>query len=578
MLIRAKIYLLCIAILITKDYNLHAQYGTNPTYPQGYFMYPVKAAIGLNANFGELRPNHWHMGLDCKTDKRENLPLLAAADGYIAKIKIEPYGFGRAIYINHPNGYTTLYAHCNDFYPALEAWVKQQQYAARKWHIFIDSIPANLFPVTKGQYIANSGNTGGSQGPHLHFEIRHTATDKVLNPLLFGFNIPDNVPPKISKLVVYDRCQSVYQQNAITKNLTYTKGVYDAGIITINTEQVSFAIAASDAVNGSTNPNGIYEATVYDNDVALCGFRLNDIGYNETRYLNAHIDYKMKAAGGSYVQHVSALPGYTTGIYTKFSSDGVVHLTDGLPHRIKIIVKDVALNASVVQYTIINKNAAVTRSKDSMRNATTIPFYSNNVNVLDKEDIFFYLPQAALYDSIHFTYAKATSNSPKLYSAIHQVHTATVPLHVYFTINLKANKDVSNAIINKLLIKNTYGSKYDVAKANFANGWYSASFRNFGTYSLVYDAVPPVVVPIGIKEGSNLSKAKGFSIQVTDDYESIRNFEATVDGQWILCSNDKGKVFKHTFDQVTTPGSHVLRITVQDEAGNTTEKNINFTR
>ena len=199
-------------ILMLLNVNIgKAQFFINKNYPQNYFTYPVAAIKGLAANFGELRPNHYHMGLDCRTDQTQNKKVLAAADGYIAKIKIESFGFGQAIYINHPNGLTTLYAHLNYFYPALEKYVKEQQYALKSWAVYLD-IPANLFPVHKGDTIALSGNRGGSQGPHLHFEIRDTKTDKVLNPFLFNFGIPDDVAPDIYKLAVYDRCVSTYEQ------------------------------------------------------------------------------------------------------------------------------------------------------------------------------------------------------------------------------------------------------------------------------------------------------------------------------------------------------------------------------
>ena len=180
-------------------------------YPKGYFTWPVLAEKALAANFGELRPNHYHMGLDCKTNQKENLPIVAAADGYVAKVKIEPFGFGRCIYINHPNGLTTLYAHLNDFYPALENYIKQQQYKMQSWKLFLENIPANLFPVKKGQLIAYSGNTGSSQCPHLHFEIRDTKTDKVLNPLLIGFHITENIAPAVLRLAEYDRKKSTYE-------------------------------------------------------------------------------------------------------------------------------------------------------------------------------------------------------------------------------------------------------------------------------------------------------------------------------------------------------------------------------
>src|SRR3954451_17526096 len=146
---------------------------SSDVYPQGYFRNPLGIPIQLAANFGELRTNHFHMGFDIRTQQRENLPVYAAAQGYVSRIKIEKSGFGRAIYISHPNGYTTLYAHLNDFYEELNSYVKDKQYADKQWEQEIDLKP-NQFPVEKGQIIAYSGNTGGSEGPHLHFEIRDT--------------------------------------------------------------------------------------------------------------------------------------------------------------------------------------------------------------------------------------------------------------------------------------------------------------------------------------------------------------------------------------------------------------------
>ena len=269
--------------------SVNAQLFPQKNYLQGYFIWPVMAKKALAANFGELRPNHYHMGLDCKTDQKENLHVVAAADGYIAKIKIEPYGFGRCIYINHPNGLTTLYAHLNDFYPELEKYVKEQQYKMESWKIFID-VPEGLLPVKKGQFIAYSGNTGGSQGPHTHFEIRDTKTDKVMNPLLFGFPLADNIAPAILRLAVYDRGTSTYEQSPRFIPVKKINGIYTTvpGQLLLNLDKVSFAITAYDRYSGSTNQNGIYEATLYNDDNPVVGFQLDSISYDETRYLNAH--------------------------------------------------------------------------------------------------------------------------------------------------------------------------------------------------------------------------------------------------------------------------------------------------
>src|SRR5690606_18972007 len=140
-----------------------------------------------------LRSNHFHMGIDFRTQQRENLPVHACAEGYVSRIKVEPGGYGRAVYIDHPNGMTTVYAHLHDFFPALEQYVQQKQYERESWAVDLD-IPAGLFPLKKGQFFAYSGNTGGSAGPHVHFEIRDTYSDQCINPLLFGFPLADNIP------------------------------------------------------------------------------------------------------------------------------------------------------------------------------------------------------------------------------------------------------------------------------------------------------------------------------------------------------------------------------------------------
>lgn len=191
--------------------TINAQFFPTKNYPKDYFIYPVDARISLAANFGELRANHYHMGLDCRTNQIINRPVKAAADGYIARVTIAPFGFGQAIYINHPNGLTTVYGHLHSFTPLLEKYVKEKQYLQESWNIDL-KFPPGLFPVKQGQLIARSGSTGGSQGPHCHFEIRDTKTDKVLNPLLFNLPIPDNVPPSIVRLYMYDRCKSTYSQ------------------------------------------------------------------------------------------------------------------------------------------------------------------------------------------------------------------------------------------------------------------------------------------------------------------------------------------------------------------------------
>jgi hypothetical protein len=548
-------------------------------YPKGYFIYPVDARISIAANYGELRPNHYHMGLDCRTNQVQNRPVKAAAEGYVAHVRIEPFGFGRAIYINHPNGLTTLYGHLNKFYPALEKYVKEQQYKLKSWQVFLD-IPAGMFPVKQGQFIAYSGNAGGSQGPHCHFEIRDTKTDKVLNPLLFGFPIPDNVPPTIVRLAMYDRDISTYSQSPKLFSLKKVNGNYTITqpFITVNSNKISFGISANDKVSGSSNPNGIYESMLYLDEKAVVGFEIDSITYDETRYLNAHIDYKTRAAGGPFIEHLSRLPGYPQGVYKDFSGDGVIELSDDNLHQLKIVVKDPYRNTSILNFKIkkgIDREREVTKDAASIYNKQE--FHPGFVNIFDGEDLQLILKPEDLYDSFAFVHTKIMVPSPLAYSAIHSVESGLVPVHGDFTLRIKADRPVPASLRDRMLIKRTWGPKTEVVKATGEGEWFTAEFKSFGNFELIADDEPPVITG-GFHDNANLSKASRIIFIPKDNNKEIKNFSAELDGKWLMFTNDKGRAFIYIFDEKCSRGNHELIISVQDEAGNTKEKIYHFSR
>ncbi len=571
--------ILVLTALVSAGIFSSAQILPVPAYPRGYFQWPLTLKPALVANFGELRPNHYHMGLDCRTDQKQNQVVMAAAEGYIAKVKIEPFGFGRCIYINHPNGLTTVYAHLNDFNPGLEKYVTAQQYSLKSWKVFLD-IPANLFPVTRGQFIAFSGTTGGSEGPHLHFEIRETNTDKVLNPLLFDLPITDNIAPDIIKLALYDRGISTYEQSPQLYALKKINGVYTSlpALLMINANKISFGITSFDRYTGSTNRNGIFQALLYDNEVPVVGFQMNSISYDETRYLNAHIDYKLRSSGGPFVQHLSRLPGYTNGIYKVINGDGVIDITGDSVHKIKIEVKDANGNTSLVQFDIKRNTALPKKTNTAVLSASQQKeFYPGLVNVFENKNMGFYLPEKCLYDSFRFQYKEII---PATGNTIYQVHNNSVPLQIGFPLKMKGN--IPAALKDKAVIERSWNTKTDFAKAipvTVSNeDWYVASFREFGNFQLEVDTIPPVISPIGFTEGMNMAKQKRLAFVVTDNSGEVKNFTATLDGKWLRFSNDKGRTFIYNFDEMCPAGQHELIISAEDLVGNKTERTYHFTR
>jgi hypothetical protein len=554
-----------------------AQFFPSKNYPKDYFIYPVDAKISLAANFGELRPNHYHMGLDCRTNQVINRPVKAAAAGYIARVTVAPFGFGQAIYINHPNGLTTVYGHLHSFFPALEKYVKEQQYNQESWNVDL-KIPPALFPVKQGQFIANSGNTGGSQGPHCHFEIRDTKTDKVLNPLLFNLPIPDNVPPTIVSLYMYDRCKSTYSESPQHLPIKKISEKYTTveNVISVHTDKISFGISANDKQSGSNNPNGIYEAIIYLDEQPLSAFQLDSITYDESRYVNANIDYKTRAGGGPYIQHLSRLAGYPQGVYKDINGDGVIELKDSNVHQVKIVVKDARNNTSILRFKI-KKGLIVETGKPDNIDYEKKEFQPGFVNVFENENVQAYLPAGTLYDSVAFSYSEKKSTSSESFSSIYSILSGLIPAQSYFTVRIKADKNIPDNLFDKILMKRSWNGKSDLVKATKNGDWYSAKFNAFGNFELIADDEPPVI-HANFQDNALLSRSREIVISPKDNNDVVKNFRAELDGKWLRFTNDKGRSFIYIFDEKCARGKHELKITAEDEAGNKTERILHFTR
>ena len=551
--------------------NNFSQDSPGHKYPQGYFRNPLNIPMSLTANFGELRDSHWHMGLDFRTDSKENFPVFAAADGYVAYVGIRPKSFGKYMIVNHPNGYSTLYAHLNSFYPELEAYVKDQQYKKESWAIEL-SLPDKMFSIKKSDTIALSGNTGGSQGPHLHFEIRKTKTGHSLNPLLFGFDLKDNVPPVITRLAFYNRNISTYSQTPTLVKIKKTdSGYYTVPpIIQTGFAKISFAIGAVDLVSGSPNPNGVYGAIIDFDDRPQTEFMIDNIDYDQSEYVNAHIDHLYKENSGLYLQHLAPLPGENSNVYQEIDGNGIIELKDTLEHKVRIEVMDANDNLSELFIKIQYKDSLARFIKKTI--STQQKFIPNQVNILEQKDFEVYLPEKSLFDTVSSIYYFQNQFLPGSVSANHHLNDPSIPLYENIVIRIKPTVTIPGYQMNNIVIKREWKGNYSVKKAVWQNGWVSATFGDFGNFQAFIDQEPPKIEPpVKQKDTLDFSPLDRIVFTPSDNF-GIDSFRAELNGKWMLFSNDKGRNYIYKFDDSFPFGVYELKVKVEDLVGNVTEK------
>lgn len=316
------------------------------------FISPLKIPQLLSANFGELRIDHFHSGLDIKTQSVTGKEVVASASGYIYRISVSPGGFGNAIYIRHPSGYSTVYGHLDRFATKIEDYVKQQQYAKKSFQIVLYP-EKEEFPVKQGELIGYSGNSGSSGGPHLHFEIRKSDNEKPINPLLFEFGIADNIKPVIEKLFIYpiNRHTVINDQNRIKKiNVTGGQGVYS--VTQENEISISglagFGIKAYDMLNDSPNKVAVYSIELSIDSTSVFKYVMDGFSFDESRYINSHIDYETYMKDNIYIERAFVLPDDRLSVYKNVINRGLFNFNDDKLHYAKIIVTDANNNKSVL--------------------------------------------------------------------------------------------------------------------------------------------------------------------------------------------------------------------------------------
>ena len=533
-------------------------------YPDTLFTSPLDVAVIPSGTFGELRSNHFHSGLDIKTQGREGLPVYAIGNGYVSRIKVGHWGFGKVLYVDHPGGYTSVYAHLQKFSPAIEAYIKERQYKKESYEI--ELFPkADELPLEKQQLIAYTGNTGSSGGPHLHFEIRERDSQKPINPILFGLKVKDTKPPSVNGLFAYALSDSA-RINRTNRMLQLPLHKQKDGSFLTDTlyaeGKIGFGIDVHDSQDLTYNKNGIYALEMRVNDTLYLHYDFETFSFGETAYINTLIDYGHYARTRQRIQQCFVLPFNRLSIYREKRDNGIIHVKDSMFYRVVIKALDLGNNESVIHIPVAGKKQPLLHKKENFRTDT----YLNAAEAQQYELglVKAYFPKNTFYEDF---YVDMRDNGDGTYT----IHNKEVPTRGYFTLNFDVSgyspEERKQLFIARLSEKNA--PIYVSTEKN--ETVFTTRTKYLGTYTLASDKKPPVITPNNFKNNQWLSNYTQLSLSVTDAMSGINEYRATINGTWILMEYEpkNNTLTYHFSDNAVKEGAkHELEVVVTDNVGN----------
>lgn len=531
-------------------------------YPKDYFRPPLDIPMQLSGNFGELRPNHFHAGFDLKTNQREGLTVHAIADGYVSRIKISTFGNGKCIYITHPNGFTSVYGHLQTTVGAIQDYVKEAHYKEKAYEIELFPKP-NELPVTKGDIIALSGNTGSSEGPHLHFEIRDTKTEFVINPIFFGFdkNIKDTKKPTVSSVYVYPLDNSTVNQSKqpLLLNVALQKdGTYLASKVKAN-GKIGFGIVAVDFDDVSFNKNGVFNVSTFFNGNQNYNYQFNTYSFDEMRYVNALVDYAKYKKSGQRVQKLFMKTPFALSIIKTDSLRGIIPVEPNLASTYRIEVSDYFGNLNTITVPIEYDTATPIVKEEPVTSKYFIKV--NKDSNFEKDNMSVFFPAGTFYDDFNLNFDVKNN---RIY-----IHDDTVPVHSNFTITIN-DSSYPEALKDKLFIGRFSGNSASYNGTIRKGDVFTAKSKTLGQFGLVLDTIAPTIKIVKPIQDKWISDVKKIDFIINDSSSGIKSYNGYLNGNWILFEyENKTRKITHTFDDTKlAEGANDLKIEVIDNVGN----------
>lgn len=529
------------------------------------FHSPFEFPLYLSGNFGELRPNHFHSGIDFKTQGVEGKPVYAVRKGYVYRIVVSPWGYGNVVYMAHPDdSLKTVYAHLQRFTKEMAAYVKAKQYEQESFAVDLSFSPEQ-FPVEAGGLVGYSGNSGSSGGPHLHFEVRDLETDEPIDPLPFyKSKIKDTRPPQAQAIMIYPiEREGVVNNTSQKQKLQLTTNKEGKQTVSAKTEawgKIAFSINVDDFMDGTQNVYGVKELTMLVDNQEVFHSYLDRFSLNDTRYLNAWVDYETWRNKRSFYTKTFVEPGNKLQ-FMRSKNRGYVNIQEERPYDVTFVLKDLYGNVNRISMKVQGKEQMI----PSFNTDSTSFFQWYTENRFGAKGMRLLIPRSSLYNDLYFRYD--TERSDRYLSDIHILHDAPVPLHQKAQLSIYLSQD-------SLADKSQYGiisirnKRLSWVGGTYRDGWIDGKISELGNhYAIAVDTVPPKITPV---ESNKWVEKKMISFKINDNLSGVQSYRGEIDGQYVLFEMDgKKALIWYTFDpERLARGKHVLSLTVTDACGN----------
>ena len=544
-----------------------------------YYDYPLRNVAGYySANFGEMRPNHFHAGTDFKTDGVEGKPVVAVADGYVSRVSQSPTGYGLALYVTHPNGTTSVYGHLSRFRKDIADFVFSERHRLKQSRVDL-YCQADQFPVKRGEEIARSGNTGSSQGPHLHFEIRDAKTQKTLNIISQGIVTPkDDISPYIMK-VHYVEVDTVRGVPCHSKLATYA--VHKADANTYRTAQKSpikvgrkgyFIIETSDRKNDVANTYGVYNMVAKLDGKAIFEYRNDGFPFDLSRYCNAVSHYPIQRRSRNEAMRAAMLQGGTKYFYPTLVNRGVVTTAEGEERKMEFVITDDCGNTSTLAFDIAGKSNDACFKGEVAEDAIIVEYNRDFAHKVD-DVLSVVIAKGSLYESIALDIERSdvaikADSTIKVLSPAYRIHDDNTPLQK--SIGLVFTQDVEERLQPYTVMASVSSGGYlYYSGGRYRHNRLTARTSSFGTFCLVADMTPPTIRP-QFEDGQDCRGRDRIAFRLSDNFSGVSSYNVYIDGKWVAIDYARSRAWVNLKAEGISGGkSHNIEIVVKDACGNT---------